>query len=61
MTIDELLSQGLPKEQNMPAQSLQRTDMEKCPYCGDTTYVRCGAVGLCHSELCPSNDNNDYG
>jgi hypothetical protein len=30
-------------------------EFEKCSCCGEMSYVRCGAVGQCYDELCPSN------
>lgn len=35
-------------------------EFEECPHCGGKSYIRCGAVGRCYDELCPSNDNEDY-
>lgn len=35
--------------------------IEECPTCGNQTYLRCGAIGKCSDELCPNNDDGDYG
>ncbi len=33
---------------------------ERCPECGENTYVRNGTLQICYNELCISNDNGDY-
>jgi hypothetical protein len=42
-------------------QSVPVNPRETCPNCGNEHYERCGAVGFCPNELCPSNDDQDYG
>ena len=34
---------------------------ENCPDCGERSSLRCGVVKRCYNDLCPSNDDEDYG